>query len=157
MKNENALPTTPKHSETTFKQWWHERGGKLPHDATKREVAILAWSAAMEAARSPVSETAERFGSWVEEVSPGKFRSVAPSAVVQTFAVSKLPDCMMGPSEPCEGYKALQASIAPSAIGTTCPENNLPCERECVGGWCQTMFGFPPEAKVGTADSGGAK
>lgn len=33
----------------TFKQWWHESGGKLPHDATRREVAFLAWSAAMEA------------------------------------------------------------------------------------------------------------
>lgn len=37
----------------TFKQWWHEDGGRLPHDATKREVAVLAWSAAMESIAAP--------------------------------------------------------------------------------------------------------
>jgi hypothetical protein len=41
-----GLPEEPKLK--TFKEWWHECGGRLPTDITRREVAITAWSAAME-------------------------------------------------------------------------------------------------------------
>ena len=53
-------------------------------------------------------------------------------------------------------WLALRAT--PSATKpSTCPENNLPCDRGCVGGWCQTMFGFPPEAEVVAVDRTGEK
>jgi hypothetical protein len=43
----------------TFKQWWHFHGGTLPHDATKKEVAALAWAAAMESRSTGLKLTRE--------------------------------------------------------------------------------------------------
>lgn len=42
-------------------------------------------------------------------------------------------------------WVAVLRALPTEARRSTCPENELPCDSGCTGGWCRTLFGHQPE------------
>lgn len=77
-------------------------------------------------------------------------------AVQMAHAILKALDWSGGNSERNERTIVALLSETEKPESSTCPENMLPCDMGCTGGWCVTLFGGPA-IRNGNNQSGSGK